>query len=132
MILRQNSQDVVSDCIDGETVLLHMKAGNYYSLVGCAGALWECLSQGASQAQLWDWLNQRYPAEAHRVDLEQWLRQLQQENLVVEATHAAATACAFTEPYLAPSLTKYTDLQDLLLIDPIHDADASGWPALPN
>ena len=28
-----------------------------------------------------------------------------------------------------PVLNKYTDMQDLLLIDPIHDVEAHGWPA---
>ena len=27
-----------------------------------------------------------------------------------------------------PALHKYTDLEDLLLLDPIHDVDESGWP----
>jgi hypothetical protein len=29
----------------------------------------------------------------------------------------------------APRLTAYTDMQDLLLADPIHDYDETGWPA---
>jgi hypothetical protein len=28
----------------------------------------------------------------------------------------------------APVLQKYTDMQDLLLLDPIHDTDETGWP----
>ena len=27
-----------------------------------------------------------------------------------------------------PRLRKYTDMQDLLLLDPIHEIDQSGWP----
>jgi hypothetical protein len=26
-------------------------------------------------------------------------------------------------------LNKYTDMQDLLLLDPIHEVDAAGWPS---
>ena len=32
-------------------------------------------------------------------------------------------------PFEAPRLTKYTDMRDLLVLDPIHDVDESGWPA---
>ena len=28
----------------------------------------------------------------------------------------------------APILQKYTDMQDLLLLDPIHEVDEAGWP----
>jgi hypothetical protein len=29
-----------------------------------------------------------------------------------------------------PTLRKYTDMQDLLLIDPIHEVDDLGWPGV--
>jgi hypothetical protein len=28
-------------------------------------------------------------------------------------------------------LQKFTDMQDLLLLDPIHEVDESGWPRVP-
>ncbi len=28
----------------------------------------------------------------------------------------------------APVLESYSDMQDLLLLDPIHDVDDAGWP----
>ena len=31
--------------------------------------------------------------------------------------------------YAAPKLSTYTDMQELLLLDPIHEVDESGWPA---
>ena len=31
--------------------------------------------------------------------------------------------------WIAPKLTVYEDMQDLLLLDPIHDVDETGWPA---
>ncbi|MCB1844533.1 MAG: hypothetical protein KDI09_16345, partial [Halioglobus sp.] len=30
--------------------------------------------------------------------------------------------------YVQPALQKFTDLQELLLLDPIHDLDAAGHP----
>ncbi len=32
-------------------------------------------------------------------------------------------------PYAPPALETYTDMQELLLLDPIHDVDETGWPA---
>jgi len=31
-------------------------------------------------------------------------------------------------PFTKPELHKFTDMQDLLLFDPIHEVDESGWP----
>src|SRR4051794_38301552 len=31
--------------------------------------------------------------------------------------------------YGAPALNKYTDMQELLLLDPVHEVDEAGWPS---
>ena len=38
------------------------------------------------------------------------------------------TASGETSPFVTPTLSRYTEMQDLLLLDPIHDVDDSGWP----
>ena len=37
-------------------------------------------------------------------------------------------ALAAKKPYTAPAVQKYDDLEDLLLLDPIHEVDEAGWP----
>ena len=44
------------------------------------------------------------------------------------ADDAPADAPAAKEPFRAPQIRAYTDMQDLLMIDPIHDVDETGWP----
>ena len=34
------------------------------------------------------------------------------------------------QPFSMPILHKYTDLEALLLIDPVHDVTTQGWPNL--
>ena len=48
----------------------------------------------------------------------------------MEGTEDAGVEPVLAGEYQAPSLEKYSDLQDLLLIDPIHEADESGWPSV--
>ena len=31
-------------------------------------------------------------------------------------------------PFVDPALEKYTDMQDFLLVDPIHEVSDAGWP----
>ena len=35
-------------------------------------------------------------------------------------------------PFEMPTLEKYTDMQDLVLIDPVHQVDEAGWPRRPD
>ena len=56
------------------------------------------------------------------------------ENLVAAADNGtiagsnAMEAGASARPYEPPQLEKYTDMQDLVLLDPVHEVDATGWP----
>ena len=34
-------------------------------------------------------------------------------------------------PFPAPEVERFTDMQDLLLLDPIHEVDDTGWPHTP-
>ena len=65
------------------------------------------------------------------------LAQLQQENLIVpvdvagdiDFTKLAPSHNGHEKPsFNPPSLNKYSDMQELLLLDPIHDVDEAGWP----
>jgi hypothetical protein len=52
--------------------------------------------------------------------------------VTAEPTVASVPATALDGPagsWEAPKLTVYEDMQDLLLLDPIHDVDETGWPA---
>ena len=40
------------------------------------------------------------------------------------------TPRAMYRPYESPCLESYTDMEDLLLLDPIHDVGKTGWPDL--
>ena len=31
-------------------------------------------------------------------------------------------------PFEPPTLSKYKDMQDMLLLDPVHDVEEAGWP----
>jgi hypothetical protein len=31
--------------------------------------------------------------------------------------------------FVEPALNKYTDMQELLLLDPVHEVSEAGWPS---
>jgi hypothetical protein len=41
-----------------------------------------------------------------------------------------ASLAKYDGSFEPPKFTKFNDMQNLLLSDPIHDVDATGWPNL--
>ena len=137
---RINTPTVTHETIDGEAVIINLDTGNYYSLVDAGSFIWSLVDKGASPSEVQDVILQTYQGDAQDVDrgVHELLAQLQQENLIVPvdgagdaldlAQVAPATNGHEKPSFNPPSLNKYSDMQELLLLDPIHDVDDVGWP----
>jgi len=128
---------VSSDFLEGEVVAIHLGTGIYYSLRGPAAVLWQALAQPADAVQLGALLAAQFavtPAQAEQ-DATLFLFRLEAEGLVRPAAGsgppAAVPVAAAVLPYAPPQLERFSDLQDLLLLDPIHDVGPEGWPPRP-
>jgi Coenzyme PQQ synthesis protein D (PqqD) len=134
---RVNTPMVTHETIDGEAVIINLDSGNYYSLVDVGSFIWELIEQGASTSELQNLVSQTYQGDASDIDqgVQDLLVQLQQESLIVPVDGPAAFEAqviptnGHEKPsFNPPSLNKYSDMQELLLLDPIHDVDEAGWP----
>lgn len=134
-----NNPHVVHETIDGETILIHLGTGTYYSLDGVAAEVWGALISGASDEELLSRLETRYEADSGQLEegVGSFVEELLQEGLLVLAPAGEGSGSADAleaEPrsrvvFVAPRLNKYTDMQEFMLVDPIHDVDAeAGWP----
>lgn len=123
---------VVSETIDGEAVILDLRSGAYYSARGTGAAIWTWLEAGASVDAIIAHLLATFPdhADTARVSTEAFVDELVARRLVVPrvAPSDDVALAAFPMAFAAPSLERYTDMDDLLLLDPIHDVDLVGWP----
>lgn len=134
------SGQVLHDSIDGEVIVIDLRTGTYYSLRDSAAELWGLLqrSPGASPRELADALGARYETNGHDVEsaVTGFMGRLREEGLVTEVegelppTFVAPTLDPNGQPriFVAPALDKYTDMQDLVLIDPVHEVSGAGWP----
>ena len=136
---RVNTPTVTHETIDGEAVIINLDSGNYYSLVDAGSLIWALVDRGASASEVQELLQQSYQGDSTDIDrgVQELLAQLQQENLIVPVDEATAADLAGVLPstnghdkpsFNAPSLNKFSDMQELLLLDPIHDVDEAGWP----
>ena len=124
--------DVIDEVFDGEAVLVHLRTGYYYALSPTGTAFWRLLAPGRSPAAVATAVagaTGRDEAEA----LAAFAAKLVAEELAVPATAPAAEPAAeelAALPAGEPTLQRFDDMQDLLMLDPIHDLDLDrdGWP----
>lgn len=140
---RVNEPNVVFEAFDEEIVLVNLETGNYYSARGSGPEIWLAVARGQTAEEIAEGLSHRYgeDAGALREAVDPFIASLQAAELIVETEDGAdqmrtpAPALAGAEPsaFSPPVLEAYADMQDLLMLDPIHDVDAAGWPvANPN
>jgi len=127
---------VVSETLDGETIIINLHTGAYYSLNPSASVVWECVAGTACSEDVVAVLCARYEGDPAEIGyaVKECMALLSEEGLIVPAENSTQTeasqSLASKEPFVAPDIEKYTDMQEMLLADPIHDVDATGWPSL--
>lgn len=130
-----NSPQVVSDFVDGEVVAVNLESGTYFALYGVSALVWEALTQGVSQQEIHD----RLDVDDHRradaaADLDAFVGLLLHHDLLrsrsdqSDTDGAAALEAVLSVAWEPLQLHVHSDLQDILLLDPVHDTTESGWP----
>ena len=133
-----NRPEVIDEHFEDEYVIVNLKTGTYYSLNPSGARIWDALNQRASRAAILQEMERQYDtgAETLAAHLDRLLAEMVQEHLIVPQgdngsaqtltpDHRVGERLAFAPPHLE----KFTDMQALLLLDPIHQVDESGWPA---
>jgi hypothetical protein len=136
MSYRCDPQKVVHETIDGEVILIQLETGNYYSLGGSGAEIWALLRQGGSPEELAERLHPSFDAPSGQIEeaVERLTSELVAEGLLEQGGDGPTVAIAPNGevrervPFVEPVLEKYTDMQDFLLVDPIHEVGEAGWP----
>lgn len=133
-----NRPKVIAELFDDEVVVINFDTGSYYSLTSAAADIWTSLAAGAAIGEIADAVAARYTASRTEIEaaIESLVAELSAENLIVADAEkkngavAVQTAGSAAEKrcFDFPRLEKYTDMQELILLDPIHEVDEAGWP----
>jgi hypothetical protein len=138
-IYRTDLPNIMHETIDNEVVVVNLDKGTYYSFDGAGGRIWEWLGEGLSLVGLVAKVAANYSGEREQIAeaVDRFLGQLTAEQLLnvesVDAEPAADDGAAGTDApaFVEPTVQKYSDMEALLLVDPIHEVDEeSGWPQL--
>lgn len=134
-VLAVRSPQVISEILDGEAVIIDLETGTYYSLDPVASSIWDAIAAGGSTATgIVEGIAAAYGKSSSEAEatLAPFLSRLAAERLVVAVPGSPAAPAAFprvSASLTEPTLSRFDDIQDLLLLDPIHEVEEAGWPA---
>ena len=126
---------------DREAAIINLKSGNYYSLDPVGAYIWARIESGATIEEVLADVSNRYEGNLVEItqEVNKFIDALHAEQLIVPATDASrdspnegvkinADGNGSKIAFSAPVLERYNDMQELLLLDPIHEVDETGWP----
>lgn len=134
-------QQIASERYDNEVLAINLDSGTYYSLTGESPLLWSLIQKDGTLDAIIDAFLQKSSLDNPQPiigAIHAFLLRLISEGLIYtdnlevieklsEASSAPLNANDECEPPIF-ALQIYTDMQDLLLLDPIHDVESEGWP----
>ncbi len=123
------------DAVYGEAIIVNLDSGTYYSLTGDTILLWNAIAAGASVAELVDAVAERTgePSARVREAVSGFVESLLEHGLIVERSDGDEPQVQIDlslggNGLLEPEIATYTDMQDLIMLDPVHEVDERGWP----
>jgi hypothetical protein len=137
---RLNQPHVVYESFADEMVLINLASGNYYSADQTGKTVIQMLADSRSPGEIVSTLAARHDLQLCVIEMhiQPFIAALQAEGLIVPVPAGdfptAPASMANGHPagdggdFVPPRLQRFSDMQDLLLLDPIHQVDESGWP----
>jgi hypothetical protein len=130
---------VIDETIDGETIIINLASGNYYNLNASGAAAWRALRRRSTADELAAYLSSQFdaPPDDIRAGVDELIARLRDEGLVSPTDRPADGQLPGEQggrsAWVSPALGKYTDMQDLILLDPVHEVTQDqGWPHHPD
>ena len=144
-IYKINLSKIVQETIDGEVIIINLDKGHYFSLNGNGAKIWSGINSKMPGSVIISKLKLQYNDNENVIEesVIKLMQELLDEELIIISgntqnnygdyhdIHFSNNSNDTNENYNIPVLEKYTDMEDLLLLDPIHDVDEQGWPKMP-
>ena len=135
---RINAPSVANENMDGEMILIHFDSGTYYSTDPNGTDVLRLIEAGLEMSAIVSRLCEHHEAERDVIETRvvRFVNELEAEGLVVSDSRELSNPQTISEfqsaarpgVFESPILQKYEDLQDILILDPIHEGEDEGWP----
>lgn len=131
-----NSSHVSFEIFDKEAVVVNFITGKYFGITGSGPDIWRVFENPCTIEQLTGLLKSVYTNITDRQikNVIAFIDSLVKERLLVTVDKceniSIKLSVDITGEFLEPAIDIYDDLQELIVLDPVHDADPErGWPA---
>lgn len=136
MRLGVNPIVVSHDRLEDEVIIINAESGTYYSGVGTAADIWSVFVQGSSIADATKLLAAAYAGDEKliendvKVSADFLLARGLIESIEVTAVANPTLPESVRNQWIQPQFQEYTDMRELIKLDPIHEVDEVGWPVV--
>jgi hypothetical protein len=137
-MIRIKQESISMERLDGETILIDFNSGKYYSFVGPSADILWLLEQGVPEDSWVSILARSYKglkADTHFWEANRnFISELLVEGVLIETLEVIESGITdLPEDHVRgawsfPKIQVNDELEDLLVIDPIHESDEDGWP----
>ncbi|MBP9726328.1 MAG: PqqD family protein [Gammaproteobacteria bacterium] len=130
------SQAIIHELLDREIIVADLDTGVYYSLRETGVPVWQMLLAGQTKESIVQAVVARYPDVSPVMiceDVEKHIQDLLSIQILVPRKEASSEALlneslVWELGYYFPVFEQFNDMQQLLMLDPIHEVDEQGWP----
>jgi hypothetical protein len=131
-----NESKAISETIDGETIIINLETGYYYSVNKTATIIWNQFQEDNSPQNIVKYLLDHY--EVDKDTAESHIREitslLVKDELILEldsdASPMESSGNVVKGTFIMPQIERYDDMAGALMSDPVHDVNQDGWPNL--
>ena len=132
------SPEIASERLDGEVILVSLESGKYFNFNGTASDVFWMIERGVPREK-WEELLSRYfnNSDSMTHDINVLVSKLLTSRIITQSSADPITLTSNEyelpndykrDKWISPELTEFSDLKDLILVDPVHDTSLEGWP----
>ena len=124
--------------LDDQVMMINLETGAYFALEQPAADCWTALTAGAGFDGIVASVVAGFEVDRPRAetDVKTFIISLVDEGIAQWSDELPSDVVSAVDPsaprlaYRPPQIEKHDDLEELLLLDPIHDVGPEGWPAV--
>ena len=127
-----NDEHVISEQIDDDTVVINLLTGCYYNFNKSASTIFKLLKNGNTKKDMILWYKKFFSLnlEIATKDITTLLNYMIKKQLIINISKVDTLNSSkyIKYDYVNPIIEEFDDMQDMLLLDPIHEVKNEGWP----
>jgi len=132
------TSEIAFERLDGEVILVSLASGKYFNFNGTASDVFWLIEQGVPRNQ-WEVLLSRHFKNSDSVkhDIDVLVSKLLSARIISQSSTDPVSLREIEyelpndyqrDNWIEPELAEFSDLKDLILVDPVHDTSLEGWP----